>query len=66
MAGKKKEIEVTVSADGSLTVEGHGYSGGSCEKILKSISNGLGAVESVKKKPEFFQKEKTKGKIAGR
>ncbi len=60
----KKEIEVTITPDGKIEFEGHGFKGGECDKEIKPLLEGL-EIQDVKKKPEFFQKETPKRKILG-
>ncbi len=50
-----KEIILVIGNDGSLTLEGEHYSGPTCDKELRELAESLGVIESVEKKPEYFQ-----------
>ena len=50
-----KEIIVTVSASGEITVETKGYKGASCKDATAALEKSLGVVREDKKKPEYFQ-----------
>lgn len=52
-----KEIIVTVGKDGEVDLEASGFKGGTCEKALEPIIQAVGQAVSVKKKPEFYQRE---------
>lgn len=53
-----KQIKMTINEDGSLEMEGEGFTGPSCEKFMKVYEDALGgAVKERKKKPEYFRRE---------
>lgn len=49
------EIEIVVSADGTVTVEALGVIGASCTDLTKAIEDALGSVESRSCKVEFYE-----------
>jgi hypothetical protein len=51
-----KQIEVRINTVGKIEVEGSGFKGSDCDKVLGAIEAELGKVESHRKKAEFFQK----------
>lgn len=52
-----KSITIIIEKDGKVTVEAHGYKGGSCTKATEPLVKGLIGAKSERdeKKPEFFQ-----------
>ena len=48
-----KQITVEVAPDGSIKIEGHGFSGPSCEKATRFLEEALGTVTQRKRKPEY-------------
>ena len=49
-----KEIVVVIAQDGSTSVEGEGFSGPACDLVLRELAEALGAIEEVRKKPEYY------------
>ncbi len=54
---RQKEIIVEIATDGSVTIEGQGFTGASCDKATKFLEVALGTVNSRKRKPEYTQRE---------
>jgi hypothetical protein len=50
-----EQIIVVVAKDGTTTVEGAGFSGPACDKVIREMAEALGTVEEVTKLPEFFR-----------
>lgn len=48
-----KQIIVTVSPTGELTIEAVGFKGNACEKATEAMEKALGVAKSRKKKPEY-------------
>lgn len=48
-----EEIVIEIKADGSTSVEGLGFSGPTCDKVLRELAETLGGLEEVRKKPEY-------------
>jgi hypothetical protein len=49
------EVKVTISPDGSVVdMDADGFTGGSCEDLMKKTMDMLGEVQDSKRKPEFF------------
>lgn len=51
-----QEIVLIIGPDGSMSVEGEGFSGPACDKVLRELAESLGKIEDVKKKHEYFAK----------
>ena len=49
------EIEIVVSADGTVTVEALGVVGASCIELTRAIEQALGEVESRECKVAFYE-----------
>lgn len=54
-----KTIIVIVATDGSTKVETKGYSGATCQAASKFIEEALGARQSEKLTPEYFNQQAT-------
>ena len=50
-----KQLIVTVSAEGELSIEAVGFKGNACEKASAALEKALGVATKRTKKPEFFQ-----------
>lgn len=50
---KNEHITVTIGPDGGIEVEAHNSVGRGCEALTAAFEEGLGAVTSDKKKPEW-------------
>ncbi|MFA5599232.1 MAG: DUF2997 domain-containing protein [Phenylobacterium sp.] len=64
-----KEIEITISEDGNVTIDQIGYSGRECVGDMDELIDMLGIEISVEKKEEFnriTKKIKKKQKFKGR
>jgi len=51
-----KQIKVTVSEDGKITLETSGFAGKECTKEAESIRNALGETTDVKATPEMYER----------
>ena len=49
------EIEIVVSADGTVTVEALGVVGPGCTELTRALEQALGEVESRSCKTEFYE-----------
>ena len=58
-----ERVEVTVGADGSVTVEAHGVKGSGCKALTEAIERAIGTTTADTKKPEFMQQAPA---VAGR
>lgn len=54
----QRTIEITVSPNGDIQIEGIGFQGADCEKATKYLEEALGVVASRTKKPEYHQRSK--------
>lgn len=60
---KKPHIIMTFNPDGTVTSEAHDFTGKTCDKALKMVSDMLDAKpDNIKRKPEYFAKEALKVK----
>jgi len=57
MSGKT-EIVLSIGTDGTMSIEGQGYSGPTCDKELRALAEALGTIESVEKKHEYYETAK--------
>ena len=60
MAKKNEEIDITIHEDGQVELETKGYRGTKCADDLKEFTDVIGKVEKVKKKAEFYDREKVR------
>ena len=58
-------IEIIIGKDGSTTVEGLGFSGPACDKMLRALAEALGTVEDVRRKPEYNQAQAVRWEVTG-
>jgi len=56
----KRTIEITVSPNGDINIEGVGFKGPECEHATRFLEEALGAVHQKVKKPEYHQRATTK------
>ena len=49
------EIEIVISADGTVTVEAVGVIGASCIDLTRALEEALGSVESRECKVQFYE-----------
>lgn len=54
-----RSIKLTFDENGNTEVEGFGFKGKACEEKMKQFIDALGTATSSKKKPEYFQEDKT-------
>jgi len=52
-----KEIIVTITPEGELSIETKGFRGKGCKKASEFLSQGFGNLLETKKTSEFFQAE---------
>ena len=50
-----KTITIDIALDGSVKVEGHGFTGPECAKATKAIEDALGVVTETVRKREYNQ-----------
>lgn len=48
-----KKIIIDFAEDGSLDMEGHGFSGTDCDKAMKAIEDALGVQTARRNKAEY-------------
>lgn len=48
-------IEIRISPDGEITVEGLGFQGDECDAALDPYLKALGAARETRRKPEYFR-----------
>jgi hypothetical protein len=58
-----KQVIVTVSPDGEVSIEAVGFKGSSCEKATKAIEQALGTSGKRSKKPEYYQGNTQQAKV---
>ncbi len=52
----RREIEILINPDGSVSVEALGYEGPDCEEATKFLEQALGKVQERKRKPEYYRR----------
>jgi len=55
MAAEKEIIEIRISPEGEITVEGLGFQGDECDAALDPYLKALGAARETRRKPEYFR-----------
>ena len=50
---QSKELEITFSPDGNVTVDQIGWKGKECDKTIDDLLRVLGTEKAVTKKPEY-------------
>ena len=57
-----KTIEIIISGQGEIQIEGVGFKGMECEKATAFLEEALGVVGKKVKKPEYHQHNQTRAK----
>lgn len=52
---KKEELEITISNDGTVTINVQGAKGSSCLDLTKDLEEALGMVVKREKKSSFYE-----------
>ena len=52
---KQQTLKFTIKQDGTVTEEVMGTVGNECENLTKRIEERLGTVQTVERKPEYYQ-----------
>lgn len=57
----QKTISITVDVEGHVQIEGHGFHGPDCQKVMRELQVALGdgEVTHLRRKPEFFERVQT-------
>lgn len=55
-----KEIEITITSDGKVISDLHGFEGKGCDGAIDDLLDALGKKIETKKKKEYFREEKVK------
>jgi hypothetical protein len=58
------EIEIIINPDGSVSVEALGFTGPDCEKATAFIEEALGEVQTRKRKPEYYRRQRDREKLS--
>ena len=53
MSGKR--LKVTIRADGTVSIDAHGYAGPDCAKATAAFERALGVVEKDTRGPDYFR-----------
>lgn len=53
-------IEVLIAPDGSVKMEGQGFSGPECERAMGALEQSLGRVVDSERTPEYYNEAKAK------
>jgi hypothetical protein len=59
MSTTTKTIEITVSAEGSVSIKTAGFAGSSCRDATRDIERALGVSGRESLQPEYFQQAST-------
>lgn len=54
----KPTIEIIVSPEGELSIEGVGFKGADCEKATRFLEEALGVISNRRHKPEYHQQQR--------
>ena len=52
----QRTIEVSVAADGSISIEAVAFQGSDCEQATRFLEEALGVVSDKARKPEYHQR----------
>jgi len=55
MSARDKKVIINIDESGNASIEGHGFEGVECEKLIKEINSALGVEVSTQKKREYNQ-----------
>ena len=60
---KKKELEIVIDTDGTLSIDQIGWEGKACDGAIDDMLKSLGKVTNKKKKNEYHKKVKINNKL---
>ncbi len=58
----RKQVTVTIEADGSLKIDAQGFTGPECKRATDYLEKALGAVDKTQPKPEYNQQQAQQAK----
>jgi hypothetical protein len=61
----KREIQIDITADGKIVLEGSGFAGKDCDKKMAEFEQELGSAEGRTNKPEYHRTVSTQQKVGG-
>lgn len=50
-----RRITILIDEEGNCQIEGHGFQGPACDRVIREIEQALGTRTSVRHKPEYRQ-----------
>ena len=63
MMSQKKELEIVIETDGTLSIDQIGWEGKQCDGAINDMLKSLGKVTNKKKKSEYHKKVKINNKL---
>ena len=60
----EKEIVIDILPDGTVKIDMKCFKGTSCEDVIKQITKHIGTVVETQKKPDYYEEDETKARIA--
>jgi len=60
---QKKELEIVIETDGTLSIDQIGWEGKQCDGAIDDMLHALGKVTNKKKKNEYHKKVKINNKL---
>lgn len=51
-----KSVEITVDAEGAISIEAVGFKGASCDKATVALEAALGKIKRKDRKPEYVER----------
>lgn len=62
-AGEAEELQITIDAQGGVSIEVIGVEGGRCLRVTKSLEDALGQASSRELKAEFYNQGGAAGEV---
>lgn len=60
---EQQQLEITIDADGKVTIKVAGAKGGQCLDITKPLEDALGEVKQREYTPEFYENQADPNKV---
>ncbi len=61
---KKQELEISITAEGDVSINVIGAKGKTCLKLTKDLEDAIGTVTKRDTKPSFYEKEESSSTLS--